>query len=414
MPTRRWLWSLRVAQVCLIAVAATMLTVGEPATAVAPRWSILDNGSVQIGVDVNHGAAIGIFARSSDGHNFLNSTDAGRYMQQSYYGNPNGGVWNGMPWVFNPVQGGDAFHNPSQLLEFSNNSTTIYAKTRPKDWALNNVDTPSLMEEWITLRGDVAHVRFRFTYTGTETHNVRDQEVPAFFVQPQTKHLVYYGGSSPWTGSPVTKVIPPTLGQQPQMYFTPTEGWAAYVNDAGYGIGLYHPGVRKGTAYFCGNCSYFALLDVFGISQGFVYDYNAYLKIGTVAQIRDTFNNIRLGRSDDLYDPIGTVEALTSPAKGKMSLWGWTVDRDVPKTAIKVHVYVTHPNGHRSGPLVLLADQNRPDVGQAYPAFGPYHGYSRDWTGLSPGVHTVDVYAIDASNKPDDYTTLGRKSIRVS
>ncbi len=38
----------------------------------------------------------------------------------------------------------------------------------------------------------------------------------------------------------------------PSRYFNPTEKWAAYVNDAGYGVGVYVPVCTGLTAYTVG------------------------------------------------------------------------------------------------------------------------------------------------------------------
>ena len=64
-----------------------------PSATVPTGWSYLDNGQVKIGVNVGHGAAIGVL--EVDGKNVLNNADNGRYLQQSYYGKDIGGSWNG-------------------------------------------------------------------------------------------------------------------------------------------------------------------------------------------------------------------------------------------------------------------------------------------------------------------------------
>jgi hypothetical protein len=120
------------------------------------------------------------------------------------------------------------------------------------------------------------------------------------------------------------------------------------------------------------------------------------------------------GSGGDAYNPIGYFDAIVSRSAGQLGIWGWTVDPDTPTSAISVHVYITYPNGYRTNAIVFLANVYRGDVGAAYPAYGPYHGYDRTWTGLGPGTYTVDVYGIDSSGRANDYTTLGRKSIRVS
>ena len=83
------------------------------------QWEYLDNGVVRIGIDKSRGACIGYFAESKTRRNLLNNYDEGRFIQQSYYGRPDGSKWNGKPWVYNPVQGGYAKGKSSRLLKFS-------------------------------------------------------------------------------------------------------------------------------------------------------------------------------------------------------------------------------------------------------------------------------------------------------
>ena len=80
----------------------------EKKTKPRQQWEYLDNGIVRIGVDKSRGACIGYFAQSKTRRNLLNNYDEGRFIQQSYYGRPDGSRWNGKPWVYNPVQGGHA------------------------------------------------------------------------------------------------------------------------------------------------------------------------------------------------------------------------------------------------------------------------------------------------------------------
>ena len=96
--------------------------------------------------------------------------DPGRYVQQSYYGDPDGSDWNGKPWRFNPVQGGDWHGLPSTVLEFKSDSpTTLYAKIKPRHWATGKLLEDVVMEQWISLEGPLAQVKFKMTCTGTIT-----------------------------------------------------------------------------------------------------------------------------------------------------------------------------------------------------------------------------------------------------
>ena len=77
-----------------------------------------------------------------------------------------------------------------------------------------------------------------------------------------------------------------------------SESWAAYVDEKGYGIGVYSPIATECTLYrfgegpggpTSGSCSYFAPLVRLAITRGMVYSYDVYLTIGSLDEIRDRF-----------------------------------------------------------------------------------------------------------------------------
>jgi len=72
-----------------------------------------------------------------------------------------------------------------------------------------------------------------------------------------------------------------------------------------------------------------------------------------------------------------------------VSVNGWTYDPDQPDVPLKIHVYV---DGIGAG--VGTADALRPDVHAAF-GVGQNHGFAQR-VALSPGVHNVCIYAINA------------------
>jgi hypothetical protein len=86
--------------------------------------------------------------------------------------------------------------------------------------------------------------------------------------------------------------------------------------------------------------------------------------------------------------PFGWLDSVTRPSAGTARVTGWAIDPDrIPP--IDVHVYL---NGAFAASLPAAA--NRPDVGAAFPFFGPSHGY--DVTLAAPaGSVEVCVYAIN-------------------
>lgn len=268
-----------------------------------PTKHYITNGIVKLGVDLLGGGSIFYFAENKTLRNLLNHVDRGRYIQQSYYGNKDGSSWAGKPWVWNPIQGGG--YNTDQspiILEKNLGTDRIYIKSHPKHWATGEDITYATMEETIVLDGQVARFHFKFSYTGTTVHGVTDQEVPAVFIDSDLPNLVFYNGSQPWSNDAgLTSVVPGWLDEVRNTPQNTTEHWAAYVDDNKWGIGLYTPGTSYMTTYrnkgasgpMGGGCSYFAPVRKFAVTPGLVFEYDAYLFIGQVDEMRTKFDQIR-------------------------------------------------------------------------------------------------------------------------
>ncbi len=257
----------------------------------AGQWEYLDNGTVRIGIDKSRGACIGYFARSASGRNLLNNRDEGRFIQQSYYGAPDGSRWNGKPWVYNPVQGGHWKGKKSRLLEFNRNEKhkTLSARVEPLSWASGIACPEAVMSIKVALEGAMARIGFRMHYTGKDQSSVRDQEMPAVFVDAALANLVYAENGKLKRRVPGW---PNERGRAP-------ENWLAYLDEKDWGIGIFTPGTEMFTCYrFKGNggkgsggsaCSYVAPLRRFSLQKGIKIDYEVFLTIGSINEIRDRF-----------------------------------------------------------------------------------------------------------------------------
>ena len=85
--------------------------------------------------------------------------------------------------------------------------------------------------------------------------------------------------------------------------------------------------------------------------------------------------------------PIGALESVTTVGT-QIRVTGWAIDQDVTGP---VYVYVYVDNRTAGAASAYL---NRPDIGAAYPAYGPNHGY--DTTVFAgAGEHTVCVVAVN-------------------
>jgi hypothetical protein len=86
--------------------------------------------------------------------------------------------------------------------------------------------------------------------------------------------------------------------------------------------------------------------------------------------------------------PFGAQDSVAVSAH-TVSVRGWVVDPDVPRSPVRVHMYV---DGRWSG--AVTADVARTDVALAYPSATANHGY--EWSGTLPaGRHEVCAHAIN-------------------
>ncbi len=256
----------------------------------AEDWVYIQNNDLRVGLLRSHGGAIAQLSSRTSDFNALNHYDHGRLVQQSYYGDEDGSLWVDKPWRYNPVQGGDYKGNASQVVEFESTETTAYVKTIPRQWASGKLVNECTMEQLVELDGPVLQVRYTFTYKGDVSHQARHQETPAVFVSPKLTNLVTYTGNTPWTTAPLTQKTP----GWPNESVTLSEGWAAYVDKTGKGIGVYVPGSSEATCYrFQGgagsDCSYIAPLRTFALTPNLSFSYLAFFALGETDVIRERF-----------------------------------------------------------------------------------------------------------------------------
>lgn len=257
------------------------------------NWEYLDNGVVRIGVDRSRGAAIGYFGDAKTQRNLLNHNDEGRFIQQSYYGDKDGSMWGKNPWTYNPVQGGSYKGEDATTLDFKKTNNQLYAKVEPLNWANAKRCPEAIMQEWITLDGPIAKIRMRMDYTGPTQQHKAHQEMPAMFVDYALPNLVMEKDGK------LIRKIPEELNKAGVQTVEYDTGWLAYVDDKDFGIGIYTPGTNTSVCYrYRGNgrtgptgsaCSYLAPVRSLQLTKDLVVDYELYLTIGTIEEIRSRF-----------------------------------------------------------------------------------------------------------------------------
>lgn len=275
-------WKLCHLHVLLLGLAASGLHAGD-------QWAYLDNGQVRLGVNLSAGACIGWFSPSGSPDNLLNTHDVGRYVQQSYYGDEDGSLWGKQPWRYNPVQGGSWKNMPAEVLETKSDTTSLYAKIRPRHWATGASTPECVMEQWLRLDGRLARLKFKMTYSGEKSHAARHQELPAVFVTPKLDTLVFVGADKK-----LARVQPGF----PNEYIRVGEHWCVWVGADNAGLGLFMPHTTEATCYRVrngnrGDCSYIAPIQTFALKPGLVFEYEVVLAIGGLEQLRAMFAKLK-------------------------------------------------------------------------------------------------------------------------
>lgn len=261
----------------------------------------LANSNLKLKVDLLRGGAISYLSKASDNKNLINVYDRGRYIQQSYYAGANidrtseGQHPSWSPWNWNPIQVGDVYNNSSVVLESQVTANSIYTKTQPLLWDMNNELAQCYMEMMVTLNENTAHVSNKLTVFRTDdkwTAIPRHQELPAVYIIGDLNNLYTYKGTNPWTSEPAEKLV--TTGP-PWSYWTNPEHWAALLDSTKWGVGVYN-GL---STYFIGGYSgsaggganspstgYMSPLRTETLEKNTVYQYEYDLILGTLDEIR--------------------------------------------------------------------------------------------------------------------------------
>jgi surface antigen len=109
----------------------------------------------------------------------------------------------------------------------------------------------------------------------------------------------------------------------------------------------------------------------------------------------------------------GSLDGVTGRVGHIAHLGGWAADPDAPTSPVHVHVYADGwPGGSGAGTDLGSAAVARNDVAAAYPGYGSAHGFESDLGGLTPGLHTLWVFAINVAGGGDN-TFLAERDVVV-
>lgn len=267
------------------------------------RMSYIENGRIKVGVDLNRGGAI-VFLAAAGEDNLINNFDRGRQVQLSFYAGPvpftaagqrPNDHWRHLGW--NPIQAGDDFGNKSRVLEHRNDGRTLYIRTRPLHWPLNNVPGECTFESWIALDGNVVQARARLNNARTDRtrYPARLQELPAVYANAAFHRVLSYTGDQPFRGDQVTPV-PRAAGSHPWSFWLGTENWSALLDRHDRGLGLITPGRFHFTGGFAGqpgvndtrgrSTAYVAGQSQEILDHNITFEYRYELVVGSLQEIR--------------------------------------------------------------------------------------------------------------------------------
>ena len=279
----------------------------------AEKTFYFENDRYKVGVELCWGGGLSYLADKKcpvEGlENILNNFDTGRLIQQSYYGTGDPpyvrGEFMGNSWCYNPVQGGDRGNHKSKLIDARVSEHEVYVKCRPRDWGHDGGTTYSYMENWYRLDGDFLVVDNRFVDFSGYTHPMATQEVPAFYTVSYLNNYYWYDGDKPWTGDAlsVKSDLPFWPDDWPYCTFKPKAGnselWSAFVDDNGYGLGLYTPNITRtiaGRHLYDGSkdpaaasCNYIAPLKALRLRCFKPVTYSYLITAGQLSEIRQRF-----------------------------------------------------------------------------------------------------------------------------
>lgn len=299
----------------LMLLGLTFLGVGPAQCSAAPAPVVryerrgdvvfVTNRTITVGVDLAKGGSI-VHLSDKNGTNLINSHDLGRQVQASFYSGPKpygqpAPQWQG--WNWNPIQSGDVHGNGARIAAWKVEGSTIYTRVRPYQWALRKVRCECTFETWLSLDGRSVHIRTRLNNDRPDhaQYPAMTQELPAVYTVGTLRHLVSYTGNAPFTNAAVTDL--PT--RFPWADWLATEGWSAYLDDKGMGLGVISPSAQTFAGGFSGplrdgdaladQTGYIAPLLTEILDHDIRYDSQATLIVGTIDDIRTAARAVVVG-----------------------------------------------------------------------------------------------------------------------
>ncbi len=102
--------------------------------------------------------------------------------------------------------------------------------------------------------------------------------------------------------------------------------------------------------------------------------------------------------------PIGNYESATLGGS-TFTIAGWAIDQSLMQTPLTIRITWNTPAGVSTTSVV--ANGNRPDVGNAYPFAGPAHGFTASTPRAGDGQYSACIVAVAAPGNPSGNSDFG-------
>ena len=172
---------------------------------------IIDNGTMQIGIDLGKGGSITHLSWTGYERNMVNIHDPGRLIQQSYYAGSmldrraDGQSRHWSPWTWNPIQGG-GIESWARVADFRSEKQVLYCETTPKLWDMPNEEASASMRQWTGFEPEMPNVAVvkcelicrREPVDRWGAPVAREQELPAFYFTRNFQVMKKYLGGGKW------------------------------------------------------------------------------------------------------------------------------------------------------------------------------------------------------------------------
>ncbi len=403
-------------------LSLALLTAAGSAPAQGPDsagMEFLDNGVLRVGLSKDHGGALAYLSLADQDDNLINVHDLGRYVQQSYYSGPKpylpagAKMHDGWPgWGWNPIQAGDVFDNRPELLGVERDGESLIVRSVPMQWALDGVPGECVFETRVRLDANRVHLEVRLENARSDQNRYpgQHQELPAVYTIGRLHRLFTYTGDKPFQGDALTEI---ENAGPPWDYWNSTESWSALVDDEGFGLGVFHPGVLLTVGGFHGpkgrggprdgSTGYIAPLHTEVLDHDIVYESRATLIVGDLE--KDIRAYAKANRPDPRPDFDFTKDRahcvpfrLTDEAPPYERSWRLTLDQDDPHiVAAPVHYEA------KRVPKLYLRAAYRTKAREAELYFAPpggaFDGERRVTFRIKPDGK-VRTYEIDLSRHP--------------